>query len=139
VQRYGWTASQYIETIVEHLFGIDYDHFNHRVRILPHLPHPLYGERISISNLMIPGQENARLTLSVLQTATDAIIEVSVSGEVPEGDLEIYLPVFSNQKLEVKDGQGVSIQILNNTEGLTNVAGIRVPLQENAKFQFYFK
>jgi len=139
VQRYGWTASQYIETIVEHLFGIDYDHSNKRVRVLPHLPKQLYGERISIRNLIIPGKENARLSLSVLQTGRDAVIELSVTGDVPEVDMEIYLPVLSNQKVEVKDGQGVSLQILNHAKGLRNVAGIRVPLAANAKFQFYFK
>ncbi len=37
VQRYGWSASQYIQAIIENLFGIDYDFLNKRLRIVPHI------------------------------------------------------------------------------------------------------
>ncbi len=136
VQRYGWTASQYIETIVEHLFGIDYDQLNKRVRVLPHIPEQLSGKRISIRNLVIPGKENTRLSLSVIRTSVGADIEIGVAGEVPEIDMEVYLPVYSDQTVEVIDGQGVTLKILKNATGLSHVAGIRVPLSGQAKFQF---
>ncbi len=65
-----------------------------------------------------------------------ADIEIGVTGEVPEVDLEVYLPVYSDQTVEVKNGQNISLQLVGNAIGLSNVAGIRVPLSGQAKFQF---
>ncbi len=38
VARYGWSASQYIQCIIEYLFGVNYDRLQNRLRIFPHVP-----------------------------------------------------------------------------------------------------
>ena len=48
VIEYGWTASQYIQLIVEVIFGISYDKETDTVAIVPHLTDELKNEKISI-------------------------------------------------------------------------------------------
>jgi glycogen debranching enzyme len=55
VERYGWSASEYIELIVEFLFGVDYDAWNGKVSVCPNIPPQLYGHTISISGLSVGG------------------------------------------------------------------------------------
>lgn len=138
VHRYGWTASQYIETIVEHLFGIDCDLLNKRIRVMPHIPEQLYGKKITIENLIIPGNEDSRLSISVLQTDADVIIEVGVSGKLPVLDLEVFVPLTMDQQMRVRDGEGSSLQILKNTFELCNASGIQIPLSRQAVYHFSF-
>jgi hypothetical protein len=56
VQRYGWTASQYIQAIMEHLCGVDYDRLDARLRMCPHIPQTLIGHEIAIRNLIMDGR-----------------------------------------------------------------------------------
>ena len=50
VERYGWTASQYIELIVERLIGLDYDAWNDKLTVTPNLPDELKNSRITLKN-----------------------------------------------------------------------------------------
>lgn len=51
VLRYGWTASQYIELLIEVIFGIDYCAWTDTLTVTPNIPEELYGETISIGNV----------------------------------------------------------------------------------------
>ena len=53
VERYGWSASEYIELIVEIIFGIDYNAWKNRLIVCPNIPSELYGHTISISGLSL--------------------------------------------------------------------------------------
>jgi len=50
---YAWTASQYIQLIIEELFGIHVDAFNNTVSIIPCLSKEFVGKTISLSNLTL--------------------------------------------------------------------------------------
>ena len=54
VLRYSWTASDYIQIIIEHIFGINYDEFTDTLTIRPVLDSSLKGRTISIKNLLLP-------------------------------------------------------------------------------------
>ncbi|MBE7066338.1 MAG: hypothetical protein E7385_02180 [Ruminococcaceae bacterium] len=54
VLRYSWTASDYIQIIIEHIFGINYDEFTDTLTIRPMLDSSLKGRTISIKNLLLP-------------------------------------------------------------------------------------
>ncbi len=53
VLRYGWTASQYIELIIEEIFGIDYCAWTDTLTVTPNIPKELYGSTISINNVSL--------------------------------------------------------------------------------------
>lgn len=53
VQKYAWTASQYIELIVEVIFGIQTDAENREIIISPHLPSALKSEKLSLEGVQI--------------------------------------------------------------------------------------
>jgi Trehalase len=92
-KNYAWTASQYIGAIIEHLFGIDYDASEKRLRIAPHVPKALYGKNIALAGLILPNDKDTRLTVHVKQTSpTAATIQVEITGPLPEGDLLVTLP-----------------------------------------------
>lgn len=53
VLQYAWSASQYLELIIEFVFGIDYDAKSKTVRIRPRIKKEFYGERFEIKGLWI--------------------------------------------------------------------------------------
>ena len=53
VERYGWSASEYIELIIEIIFGIDYNAWTEKLTVCPNIPPELYGYTISLSGLSL--------------------------------------------------------------------------------------
>ena len=53
VEKYAWTASQYLELIIEIIFGISYDAERGEIKISPRLTEELAKERISLCGLRI--------------------------------------------------------------------------------------
>lgn len=93
VKRYAWSASLYIQAIVEHLFGVDYDRLAGRLRILPRVPKQLVRKEISLNNLILPHHNPLQLGLRVKQTAASKCqIAVEISGLLPKMEMEILLP-----------------------------------------------
>ena len=129
VQRYGWTASQYIQTIIEHLFGIDYDIFEKRLRIIPHIPNELMNQEIEIKNLIIPSENSLRLDLKIRQTKEGkASVSLKLNGTLSRDIVEIGLPTYNGKPFSVKDNNGKILQSLKPIEGMRNVSGIRVKM-----------
>ena len=136
--RYGWTSSLYIQTIVEHIFGIDYDCLNNRLRIVPHIPQELMGQEISISKLILPTGGDTRLNLKINQTQpAEALICLDIEGELPEGIVtEILLPRSDNKPTKVLSEQGHRLQLVENSEGVTNAVGVHVPISKSIRVRF---
>ena len=131
VQRYGWTASQYIQCIIEHLFGIDYDALDKRLRISPHIPRELKGKELSISNLNIPPYEETRLNLTVKQKKSGTCsLLLEIQGQLPDGDIQVLIPRGPGDIVRVKDGQGNTLETLEAVEGMKNVSGIILSMQQ---------
>ncbi len=129
VQRYGWTASQYIQTIIEHLFGIDYDIFEKKLRIVPHIPNELIKQEIEISNLKIPSENDLRLDLKIRQTEEGkASVSVKLNGTLTRDMVEVGLPTHNGKRFTVKN-KGKILQPLKQIDGMRNVAGIRVKME----------
>ncbi|MGC9328380.1 MAG: MGH1-like glycoside hydrolase domain-containing protein, partial [Candidatus Hinthialibacter sp.] len=110
VARYGWSASQYIQTIIELIFGVDYDAVNQRLSIAPFLVPELRAHRIAIEDLRLPTLENSRLTL-VINPCENGETEIDVTVKnVPAGvSLVVHLdgivqesPLASEQRITLK-------------------------------------
>lgn len=137
VQRYGWSASQYIQAIIETLFGIDYDSHSKRLRIIPHIPEELMNQELEVSNLIIPTQNELRLDLKILQKKEGrASISIKLSGKLQDEVLEIYLPVKNGNRPLIKDKNGKKLQSLVQTDELKNLTGVRMPLTNNVHLNF---
>ncbi len=92
VQRYGWSASQYIQAIVENLFGIDYDFLEKRLRIIPHIPKELMKQEIEINNLIIPSKNDLRLDLNIIKQKKRKQDYHYIEWKITGGNMEICLP-----------------------------------------------
>jgi hypothetical protein len=63
VLRYGWTAAEYIELIVEDIFGIDYCAWDDTLTVSPNVPDELYGNTISIEDVPVGGGKSVSVTV----------------------------------------------------------------------------
>jgi len=138
VQRYGWTASQYIQAIVEHLFGVDYDRLDARLRVCPHIPQALIGHEIALRNLIIPTGMDTRLDVAVTQTAPgQATILVNVQGRLPREHLvEIFLSTPERQGIIARDGKGKKIALITEASVPANMTGVRLALKKRNEVRF---
>lgn len=106
VARYAWSASQYIAAIVDHLFGIGFDRTRNRLTVKPYVPQRLWGQNLSIANLLLPTEEGSRLSVQVNQTSgEEARIEVETVG-VPENvQLQVALPTSGREVAVIAAGR----------------------------------
>lgn len=92
-KRYGESASKYIEAIIDHLFGVDFDAIRKRLRITPRIPQALYGKHLALDNLILPTGADTRLSVSINQSSKkSATITLRITGQLPEGTLQVELP-----------------------------------------------
>jgi cellobiose phosphorylase len=90
VQRYGWTASQYIQAIIEHLFGIDYNGVKKILTVRPHIPEELRGLTVGISNLKIPSEKGIRIMVDIHTDKSGKYdVRVDAGKETPDFKIEI--------------------------------------------------
>ncbi|WP_372933734.1 MGH1-like glycoside hydrolase domain-containing protein [Mariniphaga sediminis] len=137
VKRYGWTASQYVQGIIEHLFGIQYNHFESRLYIFPHIPEELKGQVISIRRLSIPGSNDLRLNLTVDCTSSEKVqIQIEFDGLVPEGWVCVMLPDSGGKKFRVQNGKNSMPPPSEIIQDKKNCAGIDIPFQNSIHLNF---
>jgi hypothetical protein len=136
-KQYAWSASQYIQAIIEHLFGVDYDRMRGSLRIVPHIPAALAGQDLSLGALMLPTGSDSRLTVELRREKTgETTVAIRVDGPLPEGNLEVLLPQNERKLREVVDDQKHPLPLIRESEGLINVAGVRVPMRSSLRLVF---
>lgn len=92
-KRYTWSAAEYIEAVIDRLFGVDFSALEKRVRIAPHVPKALYARELALNDLILPTGGDTRLSVHVNQQSVRvAQVSLLISGDLPEGNLEITLP-----------------------------------------------
>ena len=132
VHGYSWTAAQYIEAIIQNLFGIEYDHMLRRLTICPHIPNQLKDKELSISNLMLPGSSGNKLSLTLKETAEKTEMEIKVSGKIENDALAIFISHEGvNQKIKVQDKITKKDIPVFTPEEMNNTSGVRINLSNN--------
>jgi hypothetical protein len=125
VARYGWSASQYIQCIVEYLFGVDYDRLRNRLRIVPHVPPPLLGQRLALERLILPTGTDTRLQVQIDQPEPGwAQIQLEFEGRIPEGVIEVWLPADQRVPTRATDARGKSLRLQSTDVDLKHVRGV---------------
>ena len=98
VKRYVWTASQYIQIIIERIFGIRYSNYLGEIRIMPNISDECYGKTLEIRRLTFPG--GAQLDVSVSSESDGSAFSVTYTltpGQIEEQKtLVIAHPSFGN-------------------------------------------
>lgn len=117
---YTWTAAQYVEAIIQNLFGIEFDHSEHRLTIAPLIPEALHGQELSIGNLQLPGGNGNKIQLKINDSPQSTLVELAVSGKIDDETLTLVLPYKG------------SIEDVSACEKLTDKA-LPVSLQDGAK------
>ena len=142
VVHYGWSAAQYIQVIIETIYGVDYDNAKARLRIVPHVPAALDQETLSIKELILPtGQGAARLTLSISPLAQNSrTVSLKIKDAPPHGQLEVFLPVAQGQPLPkvFELSTGKRLKVVGRVEGLRGLAGVQLPLRDQVALKFEF-
>jgi hypothetical protein len=118
--RYGWSASQYIEIIIEKIFGIDYDNFTKTVTIMPNLSEELIGKKIALESLLLPNGNRLNLYISANKNRSYNI-KYNITGSNNEMKVVIALPANSNLKYIAADRQNNTINISREKKGSTNI------------------
>ena len=82
VLQYGWTASQYLELIIEVIFGISYRSDSRTVTLSPKLPKQLKNECLSINGLAITNDFSIDIVIDhgeVRYSVSDDSVKVTVN------------------------------------------------------------
>lgn len=78
-----------------------------------------------------------RLTLDITpEKAGETRVAIKIAGQLPEGNLEILIPQNGHKLREVVDEQKHRLPVIWEAEGLTNVAGIRIPMRSSLGLVF---
>jgi len=139
VPRYGWSASQYVQAIVEHLFGVDYDRLHNRLRIVPRVPAALEDQTITLDKLILPGNGDCRLKLTVAPAGNNIRhIALTITGDPGVQNLEVFLSLTAGMRTpRVTDTDHDSnLTVIKSADGLTGVAGVQLPLTGQLNLQF---
>ena len=108
------TAAQYIEAIIENLFGIDYDRQALQLTLFPHVPAELEGRELRIDNLTVPGSEGNKLGLKLKASGSDVEIDLTVTGPLDQQTLLLLMPAESSSALGLvvtdrRDGRAIPL------------------------------
>ena len=96
VKRYVWTASQYVQILIERIFGIRYSNYLGSISIMPNIPASCYGKELSLCDLPLPG--GARIDVHITSASDGSKITVKYSitpGEISDSKkLVVALPAY---------------------------------------------
>lgn len=119
VKRYGWSAAQYIQILIENIFGVDYDGFTKTITIRPNLDKALEGKTISLEQLLLP--DGNRLDLSAKTQAGAIQINYSIAGANKGMKVVVAVPSVVGKSYKVVNSKGQTIKSSLTESGLIQV------------------
>ena len=136
-ERYGWSASQYIQAIIEHLFGVTYNQIEKRLNISPHIPQELSEKTISLRNLLLPFSNNTRLNLIIDSKSEDKLyMDIEITGDLPEGSIHMMLPKSTGKEFKLLNHEYKETTSLIKIENKRNLMEVAIPMQKHVKLIF---
>ncbi len=118
---YGLSASQYIQIIVEKIFGVDYDNFNNTITIMPRLAAALRGHDIALDSLRLP--DGNRLDLEIQSSNSgDVRIKYQITGEHRSSmEVGLALPDNSNVSYRATGREGKPVKLSTVKKGAARI------------------
>lgn len=134
VQRYGWSASQWIQCVVENLFGVDYDQIANRLRVFPQVPMALNAERLSISKILLPNSSKSRLSVSISPDVNGSRrIDVVFTGPISVKSVEIVQPAGYKVVVDARTGKAIKNAV---SDDLKSALVVRLPASRRISVRF---
>ncbi len=134
VQRYAWSAAQYIQILVEKIYGIAYNGQTNTIRIRPNLDPSLLGEKISLERLLLPNGN--RLDLHIDYGADAVGIAYSISGEPHAMEVVVGLPEKSNRRVRVIGEGGKRVKAKRTKQNQTMIYEVSNGTRNSGEFVF---
>jgi hypothetical protein len=118
-QRYAWTASQYIQILIENIFGIDYNVFNNTISICPNLDESLTGNDIALEKLLLPNGN--RLNLYINKTSDSTTIKYRIDGTNRDQKIIVSLPTNGDVAYKAVDRSKKKVKLKKIKKGLSMI------------------
>lgn len=101
VLRYSWSASQYVQILVERIFGVDYDGFKNVLEIRPNIHPSLYGEELKLEKLKLPN--GSLLNLSVVAEADSVCVTYNIEKDEKMNHMGLYVSAPYCNRIDNKE------------------------------------
>ncbi|MCH5719011.1 MGH1-like glycoside hydrolase domain-containing protein [Niabella hibiscisoli] len=122
VKRYAWSAAQYIQLLVEDIFGIKYNRFTGQIQIVPNLSASLKNEKLALRNLKLP--DDSRLDVEMEWKENVAHIKYAIHGHPEIRDVIVGWPASRNTRIRVTDNTGNTRRTTMSDEGETVIHSV---------------
>ncbi|WP_165940116.1 MGH1-like glycoside hydrolase domain-containing protein [Dyadobacter psychrotolerans] len=136
VKRYAWTAAQYIQILIENIFGIDYNRFTKTITIRPNLSSLLTGKDIALEKLMLP--DGNRLNIYIASTSESVKVKYKMTGQTSNMNIVVALPVNGKNILTVTDAQNQTLKFLKSQQNSAAIYQINNGTKKTGIFNFIF-
>lgn len=123
VKRYAWSAAQYIQLLVENIFGIDYDRFTGEIRIVPNLCQSLKGEKIALKHIKLPHE--GYLDIEIDWNGDAVNIQYAIHGGRKDMHIRVGWPTSHGARVAVTDSSGRRLRTVKNRVGKAVIHEIR--------------
>jgi len=135
--RYGWSASQYIQIIIEKIFGVNYNKFNRTITIMPRLDESLTGNNISLDSLLLP--DGNRLNLSIVDKPEGISIKYNIIGGSNYMNIVLALPANGSIAYNAVDNKNEPIKIKKVIMGASKIYQFNNGTKLNGEISFLNK
>jgi len=132
--RYGWSASQYIQIIIEKIFGVDYNEFNKTITIMPRLDKGLMGNDIALDSLLLPNGNHLNLYISDRPEAVS--LKYNITGGSNDMNIILALPENGNFVYTATDEQNHALELTKVTKGAAQIYQFNNVTKSNGEVSF---
>jgi hypothetical protein len=135
--RYGWSASQYIQIIIEKIFGVDYNKFTGTITIMPGLDEGLIGKDISLDSLLLPNGN--RLNLSISDRPKRVSVKYNITGEGNNMNIVLALPANNRNAYTAVDFKNDTLKLKKIIKGAAKIYQFSNGTKPNGEISFINK
>ncbi len=115
VKRYAWSAAQYIQLLVEDIFGINYNRFTGEIQIIPNLCASLKNEKIALRNLKLP--DESLLNVEIEWKENSVRIHYAIHGNSQISDVVVGWRDLDHTSVKATDKAGKRRRMFRSNEG----------------------
>lgn len=92
------TAAQYINAVIDHLFGVAYDQRTRRISITPHIPKELFGKELALNEVILPDGDGTKISVRIRQiSATAGSFTFQSTSPLPHVSVQFQLPASTKR------------------------------------------
>ena len=118
---YAWSASQYIQIIIEKIFGVDYDGFNKTITIMPRLTKELWGHDLALDSLLLPGRNRLSVHISSDDSGEVRISYTILASHKNAMTVIVALPENGNIIYKASDARNHSLELMVLRKGYAQI------------------